>query len=156
MAPLGSELIPLLSRLQEVFALSGTSPLALPQIVVIGGQSSGKSSVLEALVGRDFLPRGVGIVTRRPLILQLTPRTPSDPESQDWAEFAHAPGKRFKDFDLVRAEIERETVRVCGTNGGVSPLPILLRIHVEGALPLTLVDTPGMARVCPQSPEAPL
>ncbi len=34
-------------------------------------QSSGKSSVLESLVGRDFLPRGSGIVTRRPLVLQL-------------------------------------------------------------------------------------
>lgn len=34
-------------------------------------QSSGKSSVLESLVGRDILPRGTGIVTRRPLILQL-------------------------------------------------------------------------------------
>ena len=41
--------------------------------VVIGGQSSGKSSVLENLVGRDFLPRGAGICTRRPLILQLVP-----------------------------------------------------------------------------------
>ncbi len=30
----------------------------LPKIVVVGGQSSGKSSVLEAVVGRDFLPRG--------------------------------------------------------------------------------------------------
>ena len=34
-------------------------------------QSSGKSSVLEGLVGRTFLPRGTGIVTRRPLVLQL-------------------------------------------------------------------------------------
>lgn len=31
----------------------------------------GKSSVLENIVGRDFLPRGSGIVTRRPLVLQL-------------------------------------------------------------------------------------
>ena len=44
---------------------------SLPQIVVIGGQSSGKSSVLESIVGRDFLPRGAGICTRRPLVLQL-------------------------------------------------------------------------------------
>ena len=40
-------------------------------------QSSGKSSVLEGLVGRDFLPRGSGIVTRRPLVLQLV-YTPKD------------------------------------------------------------------------------
>lgn len=47
--------------------------LDLPQIAVVGSQSSGKSSVLEALVGRDFLPRGSNIVTRRPLILQASP-----------------------------------------------------------------------------------
>ncbi|XP_028096276.1 dynamin-related protein 12A-like [Camellia sinensis] len=44
---------------------------ALPSIAVVGGQSSGKSSVLESVVGKDFLPRGSGIVTRRPLVLQL-------------------------------------------------------------------------------------
>lgn len=38
---------------------------------IVFQQSSGKSSVLESLVGRDFLPRGSGIVTRRPLVLQL-------------------------------------------------------------------------------------
>lgn len=41
-------------------------------------QSSGKSSVLESLVGRDLLPRGTGIVTRRPLILQLVHVAPED------------------------------------------------------------------------------
>ena len=47
------------------------APRSRLQIAVVGSQSSGKSSVLESLVGYDFLPRGVGIVTRRPLILQL-------------------------------------------------------------------------------------
>jgi len=64
-------LIPIVNKLQDVFAAIGKHPLDLPQIVVIGSQSSGKSSVLEHIVGRDFLPRGTGIVTRRPLILQL-------------------------------------------------------------------------------------
>lgn len=41
-------------------------------------QSSGKSSVLESLVGRDILPRGTGVVTRRPLILQLVHIDPDD------------------------------------------------------------------------------
>lgn len=41
-------------------------------------QSSGKSSVLESLVGRDILPRGTGVVTRRPLILQLVHIEPED------------------------------------------------------------------------------
>ena len=38
---------------------------------MVGSQSAGKSSVLENFVGKDFLPRGSGIVTRRPLVLQL-------------------------------------------------------------------------------------
>ena len=62
-----------LVRLQDAFAHIGADQVALslPQIAVVGGQSAGKSSVLENFVGKDFLPRGSGIVTRRPLILQL-------------------------------------------------------------------------------------
>ena len=66
------QLIPIASKLQDVLgALGQSTALDLPQIVVVGGQSSGKSSVLEGIVGRSFLPRGHGIVTRRPLVLQL-------------------------------------------------------------------------------------
>ena len=65
-------LIPIVNKLQDAFAImGGTAPIDLPQIAVLGGQSSGKSSVLENIVGKSFLPRGSGIVTRRPLILQL-------------------------------------------------------------------------------------
>ena len=64
-------LIPVINKLQDVFNAVGGEQIDLPQIVVVGSQSSGKSSVLENIVGRDFLPRGSGIVTRRPLILQL-------------------------------------------------------------------------------------
>ena len=65
------QLIPIINKLQDVFNAVGSDSIALPQITVIGSQSAGKSSVLENIVGRDFLPRGSGIVTRRPLILQL-------------------------------------------------------------------------------------
>jgi len=64
-------LIPIINKLQDVFNTVGSESIQLPQIVVVGNQSSGKSSILENIVGRDFLPRGQGIVTRRPLILQL-------------------------------------------------------------------------------------
>ncbi|CAG8464803.1 25837_t:CDS:10, partial [Racocetra persica] len=71
-------LIKTVNKLQDAFATVGVqNPVDLPQIVVIGSQSSGKSSVLENIVGRDFLPRGTGIVTRRPLVLQLINRPSS-------------------------------------------------------------------------------
>ena len=97
----------------------------LPQIVVVGGQSSGKSSVLESIVGRDFLPRGNTIVTRRPTCITLV----NTPHAQkDWAEFAHKPGEKYFDFSKVREEIEMNTDLVCGRNKDISGVPILIKI----------------------------
>ena len=64
-------LVGIANKLQDAFSTLGYSPLSLPQIAVVGGQSAGKSSVLENVVGADFLPRGSGICTRRPLVLQF-------------------------------------------------------------------------------------
>ncbi|XP_038858643.1 dynamin-2-like isoform X3 [Salvelinus namaycush] len=136
------DLIPLVNRLQDAFSTIGQScNLDLPQIAVVGGQSAGKSSVLENFVGRDFLPRGSGIVTRRPLVLQLISA------STEYAEFLHCKGKMFSDFQEVRQEIEAETVRLTGTNKGVSPVPINLRVYSPHVLNLTLVDLPGITKV---------
>lgn len=65
-------------------------------------QSSGKSSVLEAVVGRDFLPRGTGIVTRRPLVLQLVHDV--DENAKEWGEFGHAKGRKYDDFGKKRVD----------------------------------------------------
>jgi hypothetical protein len=46
------ELIPIVNKLQDVFSAVGQPPIDLPQMVVVGCQSCGKSSVLENLVGR--------------------------------------------------------------------------------------------------------
>jgi GTPase SAR1 family protein len=118
----------------------------LPKIVVVGGQSSGKSSVLEAVVGRDFLPRGTGIVTRRPLELQL--ETASDPKAQEYGEFGHLPGRKFTDFEAIRTEIEEETKRHTAKRGTiVSPVPMTLRIVSPNLPALSLVDMPGLTKV---------
>ncbi|KAK2888240.1 dynamin-1a isoform X1 [Channa argus] len=136
------DLIPLVNRLQDAFSAIGQNAnLDLPQIAVVGGQSAGKSSVLENFVGKDFLPRGSGIVTRRPLVLQLI-HCPTE-----YAEFLHCKGKKFIDFDEVRQEVEAETDRLTGANKGISPVPINLRVYSPHVLNLTLVDLPGMTKV---------
>uniref|UniRef100_A0A673J6I3 dynamin GTPase n=1 Tax=Sinocyclocheilus rhinocerous TaxID=307959 RepID=A0A673J6I3_9TELE len=136
------DLIPLINKLQDAFSTIGQScNLDLPQIAVVGGQSAGKSSVLENFVGRDFLPRGSGIVTRRPLILQLVNN------KAEYAEFLHCKGRKFVDFDEVRQEIEAETDRITGSNKGISPIPINLRVYSPHVLNLTLIDLPGMTKV---------
>uniref|UniRef100_A0A8C3M4S9 dynamin GTPase n=1 Tax=Chrysolophus pictus TaxID=9089 RepID=A0A8C3M4S9_CHRPC len=89
----------------------------------------------------DFLPRGSGIVTRRPLVLQLVNA------STEYGEFLHCKGKKFTDFEEIRLEIEAETDRVTGSNKGISPVPINLRVYSPHVLNLTLVDLPGMTKV---------
>ncbi|XP_038208565.1 dynamin isoform X9 [Zerene cesonia] len=136
------QLIPIVNKLQDAFTQLGVHmQLDLPQIAVVGGQSAGKSSVLENFVGRDFLPRGSGIVTRRPLILQLING------NAEYAEFLHCKGKKFTDFNEVRAEIESETDRITGSNKGISPVPINLRVYSPNVLNLTLIDLPGLTKV---------
>ncbi|KHG26803.1 Dynamin-related protein 1B [Gossypium arboreum] len=116
---------------------------SLPAIAVVGGQSSGKSSVLESVVGKDFLPRGAGIVTRRPLVLQLH----RIDDGKEYAEFMHLPKKRFTDFAAVRQEISDETDRETGRSKQISSVPIHLSIFSPNVVNLTLIDLPGLTKV---------
>ncbi|GKB95954.1 dynamin-related protein 1E-like protein [Tanacetum coccineum] len=123
---------------------------------------SGKSSVLESIVGRDFLPRGSGIVTRRPLVLQLH----KTDGGEEYAEFGHMQRRRFTDFyeldrtllragipfasdtrSLVRQEIQDETDRITGKSKQISPIPIHLSIYSPRVVNLTLIDLPGLTKV---------
>ncbi|KAJ3031103.1 UNVERIFIED_CONTAM: vacuolar protein sorting-associated protein 1 [Siphonaria sp. JEL0065] len=166
-------LIKKVNKLQDAFAsVAVNNPIDLPQIAVVGSQSSGKSSVLENIVGKDFLPRGSGIVTRRPLVLQLINRpnskgevggvaapegqtsgvaaptaSSSSGEIEEWGEFLHLPGQKFTDFSKIREEIERETEQKVGKNAGISSQPINLRVYSPNVLTLTLIDLPGLTRV---------
>uniref|UniRef100_A0A8D2QRG5 Dynamin-1-like protein n=1 Tax=Zosterops lateralis melanops TaxID=1220523 RepID=A0A8D2QRG5_ZOSLA len=113
-------------------------------------QSSGKSSVLESLVGRDLLPRGTGVVTRRPLILQLVHVSPGDGRKGAGDENGKCDPRMcfiYTDFDEIRQEIENETERISGNNKGISPEPIHLKIFSANVVNLTLVDLPGMTKV---------
>ncbi|TKR61100.1 hypothetical protein L596_028255 [Steinernema carpocapsae] len=137
--------IPLVNKIQDFFARSGQAiAFDLPQIVVVGSQSVGKSSVLEGFVGREFLPRGSGIVTRRPLVLQLVKTKEGGDE---FGMFTHTEEKEFYDFSEIRREIEAETAREAGEGKFISSVPINLKIYSPHVVDLTLVDLPGLTRV---------
>ncbi|XP_065162782.1 dynamin-1-like protein isoform X1 [Atheta coriaria] len=150
-------LIPVINKLQDVFNTVGSDAIHLPQIIVLGSQSSGKSSVIESLVGKSFLPRGIGIVTRRPLILQLVYCPKEDKEHrnamdgtaelEDWGVFLHAKNRIFRNFEEIRKEIEDETDKLAGANKGICPEPINLKIFSTKVVNLTLVDLPGITKV---------
>ena len=117
--------------------------IKLPRICSLGTQSSGKSSVLESIVGLDFLPRGDGVVTRRPLELRLNHINSGEP----WAIFEERKGTKFTDFIKVRETIEALTDEVCKTNKNIVDKPIVLNVYSKTCPDLTLVDLPGVTRV---------
>ncbi len=100
--------------------------------------------MLESIVGRDFLPRGTNIVTRRPIIIQLI-NTPH--ATQDWIEFSHRPNEKYVDFYKAREEIEMDTDRICGRNKDISAVPMIVKVFSRTVVDLTLVDLPGMTKI---------
>lgn len=117
--------------------------LRLPAIVVIGSQSSGKSSVLEAIVGQEFLPKGSNMVTRRPIELTLVNTPSAAAEVADFPALKMFNITDFKQvqnvlFDLNKAVPEYECI---------SDDPIQITIRSPRVPDLSLVDLPGYIQV---------
>ncbi|KFH67698.1 hypothetical protein MVEG_06430 [Podila verticillata NRRL 6337] len=117
--------------------------LKLPSIVVIGSQSSGKSSVLEAIVGHEFLPKGSNMVTRRPIELTLihTPHT-----KEEYGEFPSLGLGKVHDFKRVQQTLKDLNMAVPESEC-VSSKPIELRIYSPNVPDLTLIDLPGYIQI---------
>lgn len=110
--------------------------------MVVGDQSSGKSSVLESLAGIS-LPRGQGICTRVPLIMRLQNHYVSKPEL-----FLEFNGKVVPtDEDHVANAIVKATDELAGRGKGISNSPLTLVVKKNGVPDLTMVDLPGITRV---------
>ncbi|KAF9980739.1 dynamin-like GTPase mgm1 [Modicella reniformis] len=117
--------------------------LKLPSIVVIGSQSSGKSSVLEAIVGHEFLPKGSNMVTRRPIELTLI-HTPHSKE--EYGEFPTLGLGKVHDFKRIQQTLKDLNMAVPESEC-VSSKPIELRIYSPNIPDLTLIDLPGYIQI---------
>ncbi|XP_004429766.1 PREDICTED: interferon-induced GTP-binding protein Mx2 [Ceratotherium simum simum] len=135
---------PCIDLIDSLRALGVEQDLALPAIAVIGDQSSGKSSVLEALSG-VALPRGSGIVTRCPLVLKLKKQT----HECVWrGRISYRNVQlQLQDPSQVEKEIYKAQNIVAGSGVGISHELISLEITSPEVPDLTLIDLPGIARV---------
>lgn len=126
----------------------------LPQIVVVGGQSSGKSSLLNGIMSADILPLGEQMVTRCPLHLQLV----NAPEMRaEFGDYQHGgvwksdvtlpltdPNPTSQEIASIRTQIDTRTEERAGTQKGISTKPIFLKIFSPYVPDLSLVDLPGL------------
>ena len=136
-------LIPMFNLIDKALSQAGLDDkIELPKIAVIGSQSSGKSSVLESIAGFDFLPRGTGLVTRCPLIMQCIKTNTSKP----YLIFSHKPDEKFSDFNRARQEIEDQTKVLAGSGKGIVKNEITVSIYSKDVVDLTLIDLPGFIK----------
>lgn len=110
--------------------------------VVLGGQSAGKSSLLEACIGFECNYISSGIATKRPLMLQLVK-----------SANAHAPKCRFVDEktgqlgdqlyspEQVKQEIESRSRGI--DENSISHEPLVLNIEFVHATTMNIFDIPG-------------
>lgn len=114
------------------------SSFTYPKVAVVGNQSSGKSSVLESIVGLPILPKGNDMVTRRPL--ELTLLRDQTMSSGFKAKFESA-GRIITSVADIQQEILARNM------GEVTSDPIYLTITSPNVHNLTVVDLPGFIRV---------
>ncbi|KAG7812973.1 hypothetical protein KL924_001721 [Ogataea haglerorum] len=126
-----------------LLSIGGSNALRLPSIVVIGSQSSGKSSVLESIVGQEFLPKGSNMVTRRPIELTLVNDSTLAAET---AEFPALKMYNMTDFQQVQKVLYELNMSIPETEA-VSSDPIQLVIKSPKVPDLSLVDLPGYIQV---------
>ncbi|KAL8507636.1 hypothetical protein ACS0TY_018249 [Phlomoides rotata] len=132
------------NRLQAAAVAFGEK-LPIPEIVAIGGQSDGKSSLLEALLGFRFNVREVEMGTRRPLILQMVHDSNAlDPrcrfQEEDSEEYGNAIVSSTAIADTIKSRTEALLRK---TKTAVSSKPIVMRVEYAHCPNLTIIDTPG-------------
>ncbi|KAL7129534.1 hypothetical protein ABFS83_13G073500 [Erythranthe nasuta] len=132
------------NRLQAAAVAFGEK-LPIPEIVAIGGQSDGKSSLLEALLGFRFNVREVEMGTRRPLILQMVHDSSAlEPQcrfqDEDSEEYGTAVVSSTVIADTIKSRTEALLKKM---RTAVSPKPIVMRAEYAHCPNLTIIDTPG-------------
>ncbi|XP_027011884.2 interferon-induced GTP-binding protein Mx3-like isoform X1 [Tachysurus fulvidraco] len=142
--PLEERVRPYIDLIDSLRLIGIEKDLALPTIAVIGDQSSGKSSVLEALSG-VALPRGSGIVTRCPLELKLRKMKCG----VQWKAVISFKEKCFEFNDPSEVEdfVKKAQNDLAGDGVGICDDLITLEITAPDVCDLTLIDLPGIARV---------
>ncbi len=115
-----------------------------PQIVVIGSQSCGKSSLLDLIMGEDFLPKGENIMTRSPILIQSTQNKKLTGAR---ASLGHLKDRQFDDFSKLKEEIILQTERLAGKGKAVTSEPIVVKLEGPDCLNLSCVDLPGLTKI---------
>lgn len=149
------QILKLANILNNIFC-DDTFDIDIPKLVVIGTQSSGKSSLLNSIIGSDILPTGKSMVTRVPLNLELINGNKNFAEfgkyqSNMWIASKTIPfdyPTPLKDQQKqINNEIVRYTNLYAGDQQNINSTAINLRIYSPYVTNINLVDLPGLTSI---------
>ena len=135
---------PLMDKIDQARSLLSWNDdgVVFPNVVVVGDQSSGKSTLLEALSLVE-LPKGSGIVTRCPLVLRLRKCN----QRRVHRLYGDNQKELLDESKLnILKYIEEETKKLAGDHKNVVKDLIELQVEDPNVRDLTVVDLPGIAR----------
>jgi GTP-binding protein EngB required for normal cell division len=156
-----SKIIQINNELNGIF----NEQIKLPRIVVVGGQSSGKSSVLNNIITMNILPTGSEMVTRSPLSIELSPIINNQQASVEFGSYIATeeisssawkthknikvsyPEPTHDELNLIKNEIEKITNIIAGGGKNISHQPINIKIFLPNVPNLTLIDLPGITQI---------
>ena len=121
--------------------------ISLPSIVVVGSQSSGKSSLLNSILKMDILPTGKTMTTRTPLHIQLCYNEKMYAQFDSKTIQLTNPLPTLKEVEEINNEIKRQTILKAGNEMNVSEDEIYLKICSPYVPNLNLIDLPGLTMV---------
>lgn len=146
------------SLFSETSLIESKPELSLPRLVVVGTQSSGKSSVLNSIISMDILPTGKNMTTKCPINIFL-----NKIKSQEaWIEFGFQQGSEWKieekinikipipsqdEINQIKDTISKKTEKITGNGMNISKIPIIMKIYSPFVPNLSLIDLPGLTMV---------
>ncbi len=139
------DVLPWLKLAEDLRLLELDVELNIPQICVMGDQSSGKSSVLEALSGIPF-PRGTGLVTRCPIRMVMKRARSGEAWSSFVSTSVNPKQVAVRDVTELNGVMERLMGELCEGSNNFSTESIIVELTSPDAYDLTVVDLPGIIR----------
>lgn len=139
--------------------ISSNNKVNVPNIVVVGTQSSGKSSVLNGIIGMDVLPTGKQMVTRTPLKIEIIRKINQDETIVELGDYIEGrwnsrltqvitfPSPLPEEQQRIYQFIDTLTIEKAGRQKDISDNMIYLRIYSKEVTNLSLIDLPGLTAV---------
>lgn len=144
----------LINIANKLSSLYDNKSIKIPQLVVVGTQSSGKSSLLNSITQMDILPTGKNMVTRTPIKLELLNHSEIIVQFGYYNEgiFKQENSYKLKNITNVEEETIRDNIveftkKYAGNTKGISFKEIVIKIFSPEVPNLTLVDLPGLVMV---------